>query len=115
MISRRRKPLRRVYASPQRNCPLTLDEVLAVLGRQEVPLSTPEVVEYCQALHDYPGMTLDRIRVILTTLERRGRVQSWPGGPEFVPVLTARGLPAAALPSRLRYWAVIDSEGENPS
>lgn len=109
-MRRRRKPLTRL-TSRGRACPLTNDEVLAVLDGQRVPLSTPEVAEFCRARYEHPVITVDRVRAILTYLLHRKRVRSWQGSDENAAVLTGLGLEAAVLPNRLRYWMTAPIEG----
>lgn len=107
---RRRRPLTRL-TDRGRACPLTNDEVLAVLDGQRVPLSTPEVAEFCRARYEHPVITVDRVRAILTFLLHRKRVLSWQGSTENIAVLADLGLDTAALPNRLRYWTTAPIEG----
>jgi hypothetical protein len=109
-MTRRRKPLKRL-TDRGLACALTNDEVLAVLHGQRVPLSTPEVAEYCRARYEHPVITLDRVRAILTFLLHRNRVRSWQGSRENAAILAGLGLDTAALPNRLRYWMTSPIEG----
>lgn len=109
-MTRRRRPLTRLTHRGL-PCPLTSDEVLAVLSGQRVPLSTPEVAEYCRSRYDHPVITVDRVRAILMFLLHRNRVRSWQGSRENTPILTGLGLDPAALPNRLRYWMTAPIEG----
>lgn len=82
-------------------CPLTIDEVYAILSQQRVPLTTSEVAEFCASRHTYPNITTDRVRDLLTWLERRNRVLSWPGTDESLADRVT-----GWVPSRKRYWAI---------
>lgn len=89
--------------------PLSMEEVYTLVHAHAAtrPLTTAEVTEYCQAHHPgYPGVTTQRVKGHLYSLQRRGRVQSWPCTDHTA--LAAHGIDEPV--SHARYWALPDTQ-----
>lgn len=89
--------------------PLTMNDVWTQAAQHAAtrPLTTTEIAEYCQEAHDgYPGITTRRVHRHLESLQRRGRVQSWPGRDHIA--LAEHGIDEPI--TNARYWALPNTQ-----
>lgn len=89
--------------------PLTMNDVYTQIATHATrrPLTTTEIAEYCKLAHpNYRGITTRRVHRHLESLQRRGRVRSWPSSDHAT--LDAFGIDEPV--NRARYWALPHAE-----